>query len=158
LQLPDRGGYRRKTWAILLTLPASLQEQYPYKHQSSNTGREFDRCAITMAFSSSSTTSVMEMEPIRLAPSPKSPGLASSTLPSELTRHHESTSAAAATAPSAPTDDDELPPPSIATSMVQRWNYPRRNVPKVAACFWSFVVMGANDAAYGVSICFFRAS
>ncbi|ETS74335.1 hypothetical protein PFICI_14201 [Pestalotiopsis fici W106-1] len=104
-----------------------------------------------MAFSSSSTTSVIEMEPIRLAPSPKTLGLASSPLPTELMRHHEST-AAAATSATAPTDDDELPPPSIATSMVQRWNYPRRNVPKVAACFWSFVVMGANDAAYGALI------
>jgi len=42
-------------------------------------------------------------------------------------------------------------PPPAAVEMVQRWNHPKSNVPKVGACFWSFVVMGANDAAYGVS-------
>ncbi|KAK8084244.1 hypothetical protein PG997_005515, partial [Apiospora hydei] len=44
------------------------------------------------------------------------------------------------------------PPPSTATEVVQRWNYPKSNVPKIGACFWSFVVMGANDAAYGALI------
>lgn len=38
-----------------------------------------------------------------------------------------------------------------ATEVAQRWNYPPKNVPRIGACFWSFVVMGANDAAYGVS-------
>ncbi|KAH9997379.1 MFS general substrate transporter [Xylariaceae sp. FL0662B] len=51
-----------------------------------------------------------------------------------------------------PTEQDggPLPPPSTATEVVQRWNYPKSNILKVAACFWSFVVMGANDAAYGI--------
>ncbi|KAI0595207.1 MFS general substrate transporter [Biscogniauxia sp. FL1348] len=51
-------------------------------------------------------------------------------------------------------DPDPNPEPessfTAAAEVVQRWNYPRRNVPKVAACFWSFTVMGANDAAYGI--------
>lgn len=47
-------------------------------------------------------------------------------------------------------DGSPLPPPSISAEVVQRWNYPRKNIPRVAACFWTFVVMGANDAAYGV--------
>ncbi|KAI1077269.1 MFS general substrate transporter [Whalleya microplaca] len=46
-------------------------------------------------------------------------------------------------------DTGSLPPPNTAAEVVQRWNYPRSNIPKLAACFWSFVVMGANDAAYG---------
>ena len=33
---------------------------------------------------------------------------------------------------------------------VERWNYPRSNIVKTVATFWAFLVMGANDAAYGV--------
>lgn len=33
----------------------------------------------------------------------------------------------------------------------ERWNFPRTNVRRVGACFYSFIIMGANDAAYGVS-------
>ncbi|KAL3431640.1 major facilitator superfamily domain-containing protein [Aspergillus tetrazonus] len=32
---------------------------------------------------------------------------------------------------------------------VERWNYPRSNIVKTVATFWAFLVMGANDAAYG---------
>ncbi|KAL4918713.1 major facilitator superfamily domain-containing protein [Aspergillus aurantiobrunneus] len=32
---------------------------------------------------------------------------------------------------------------------VERWNYPRSNVVKTLATFWAFLVMGANDSAYG---------
>ncbi|KAE8155042.1 major facilitator superfamily domain-containing protein [Aspergillus avenaceus] len=32
----------------------------------------------------------------------------------------------------------------------ERWNYPKSNVLKTFATFWSFLVMGANDAAYGL--------
>ncbi|KAE8352292.1 major facilitator superfamily domain-containing protein [Aspergillus coremiiformis] len=31
----------------------------------------------------------------------------------------------------------------------ERWNHPRSNMLKTMATFWSFLVMGANDAAYG---------
>lgn len=31
------------------------------------------------------------------------------------------------------------------------WNHPRSNVLKTLATFWSFLIMGASDAAYGVS-------
>lgn len=34
---------------------------------------------------------------------------------------------------------------------VERWNAPRSNVWKTLATFWSFLVMGMNDSAYGVS-------
>ncbi|KAI6084035.1 MFS general substrate transporter [Hypoxylon rubiginosum] len=54
-------------------------------------------------------------------------------------------------------DGSPLPPPSISAEVVQRWNYPRKNIPRVAACFWTFVVMGANDAAYGPLIPYIQA-
>ncbi|KXJ88448.1 major facilitator superfamily domain-containing protein [Microdochium bolleyi] len=42
-----------------------------------------------------------------------------------------------------------LPPPTTAAEPLQKWNSPRSNIPRVGACFFSFVVMGSNDAAYG---------
>ncbi|KAM3444365.1 hypothetical protein NHJ13734_001482 [Beauveria thailandica] len=42
---------------------------------------------------------------------------------------------------------DDAPPGAV--SALQRWNHPRGNVFRIAACFWCFLVMGANDAAYG---------
>ncbi|KAI0120818.1 MFS general substrate transporter [Hypoxylon sp. NC0597] len=54
-------------------------------------------------------------------------------------------------------DRSPLPPPNTAADVVQRWNYPRRNIPRVASCFWSFVVMGSNDAAYGPLIPYIQA-
>ncbi|XWW98991.1 hypothetical protein V2A60_006995 [Cordyceps javanica] len=43
---------------------------------------------------------------------------------------------------------DDAPPGAV--SALQQWNNPRGNVFKLAACFWCFLVMGANDAAYGL--------
>jgi hypothetical protein len=34
----------------------------------------------------------------------------------------------------------------------EKWNRPRSNILKTLATFWSFLVMGANDSAYGVSV------
>lgn len=34
---------------------------------------------------------------------------------------------------------------------LEKWNQPRVNIHRTFATFWSFLVMGANDAAYGVS-------
>jgi len=44
-------------------------------------------------------------------------------------------------------DDD---PPATAVNALERWNYPRHNIARLIATFWSFIVSGANDAAYGV--------
>lgn len=33
----------------------------------------------------------------------------------------------------------------------ERWNNPRSNILRTIATFWAFLVMGANDSAYGVS-------
>lgn len=52
-------------------------------------------------------------------------------------------------------DDDpveNLPSPTTAgPDKHERWNAPRLNMWRSFAAFWSFVVMGSNDAAYGVS-------
>lgn len=37
-------------------------------------------------------------------------------------------------------------------AIVERWNGSKTSVFRVAAIFWSFFIMGANDAAYGVSL------
>lgn len=44
------------------------------------------------------------------------------------------------------------PPPPPPTITAARWNQPRSNIPKVFAAFWTFIVMGCNDAVYGVSL------
>lgn len=47
-----------------------------------------------------------------------------------------------------------LPSPNTARSspQIQRWNYPRVNIFRVLAAFWCFIILGANDAAYGALI------
>lgn len=32
----------------------------------------------------------------------------------------------------------------------ERWNYPRKNIGKSLVAFYGLIIMGANDAAYGV--------
>jgi hypothetical protein len=45
-----------------------------------------------------------------------------------------------------------LPSPTTqGAERLERWNSPRLNLWRSGAAFWSFVVMGSNDAAYGVS-------
>lgn len=41
--------------------------------------------------------------------------------------------------------------PSPATAAAERWNESRTNVFRILASFFCFIVMGANDSAYGVS-------
>ncbi|KAL7621832.1 hypothetical protein AAE478_007332 [Parahypoxylon ruwenzoriense] len=93
----------------------------------------------------SSSTAVVELEPIYMAPLPtkQEPAMevpARRSSPQAISRHAGSV---------LEQDRSPLPPPSTAAEVVQRWNYPRKNISRVAACFWSFVVMGSNDAAYG---------
>ncbi|KAM0350650.1 hypothetical protein ACHAPU_003137 [Fusarium lateritium] len=55
-------------------------------------------------------------------------------------------------------DQDEMPlagdeaAPVTANLAVEKWNEPIGNVLRVAAIFWSLLVSGANDAAYGALI------
>lgn len=49
--------------------------------------------------------------------------------------------------------NESLPSPTTASQeIVERWNYPKMNIARTFAAFWGFVVMGMNDATYGVSI------
>ncbi|KAI1644647.1 MFS general substrate transporter [Daldinia loculata] len=102
----------------------------------------------------SSSTSVLEveLEPVYLStPLPKQDGVdVQARGPSRRTSSNDGD-----TTPRQ--DTSSLPPPSTTTDVVQRWNYPRKNIPRVASCFWSFVVMGANDAAYGPLIPYIQA-
>ncbi|KAF4774571.1 MFS transporter [Colletotrichum scovillei] len=45
-----------------------------------------------------------------------------------------------------------LPAPTTTAEFVQRWNHPRSNLFRVLSCFFSLLVSGANDAAYGALI------
>lgn len=45
---------------------------------------------------------------------------------------------------------DESPPPTNARHEVERWNWPRGNVPRLGFAFLSFIIAGMNDAAIGV--------
>lgn len=49
---------------------------------------------------------------------------------------------------------DDASPPSNPAPVVESWKHPRSNLFRIGAAFWSFVVSGANDAAYGVSFLF----
>ncbi|KAJ9653682.1 hypothetical protein H2198_007139 [Neophaeococcomyces mojaviensis] len=53
-----------------------------------------------------------------------------------------------------PQDDATLPSPTTArtTPHLQRWNHPRSNIARVLGTFWCFIILGANDAAYGALI------
>lgn len=45
-----------------------------------------------------------------------------------------------------------LPAPTTVSQPLERWNHPRSNTPRVFAAFWSLLVLGMNDAAYGAII------
>lgn len=48
--------------------------------------------------------------------------------------------------------DTESPGPErVVAHAREKWNEPSVNALRTFATFWSFVIMGANDAAYGVS-------
>lgn len=51
-------------------------------------------------------------------------------------------------------EDAILPSPTTANTIpqLQRWNHPRVNVFRVLSTFWCFIILGANDAAYGALI------
>ena len=49
--------------------------------------------------------------------------------------------------------NETLPSPTTAPQeQLEQWNHPRINVYRVSATFWSFLIMGANDATYGAII------
>lgn len=42
-------------------------------------------------------------------------------------------------------------PPTVVALALEKWNDPTENISRLFSTYWSFVIMGANDAAYGVS-------
>lgn len=52
---------------------------------------------------------------------------------------------------------ETLPSPTTqAPEKQERWNQSRTNIYRTFAAFWSFIVMGSNDAAYGALIPYVR--
>lgn len=45
-----------------------------------------------------------------------------------------------------------LPSPTTSTPQLTKWNSPRINIWRCFATFYSFIILGANDAAYGALI------
>ncbi|KAL0264861.1 hypothetical protein SLS55_000814 [Diplodia seriata] len=52
----------------------------------------------------------------------------------------------------ASTSQDSASPPDTAVPAVEKWNSNPTNTYRLLATFWSFMVMGGNDAAYGAII------
>jgi fucose permease len=77
-------------------------------------------------FSGGSQTAVMEMEP--------------------------ATSGSEANRPEVEEAIGTLPTPTVAVPVLQKWNNPRINMFRVFATFYSFVILGLNDGAYGALI------
>lgn len=100
------------------------------------------------------------MEPVELQPvltkqdvpslsSKRTPSIAGRSLGSETPRSRRSNE----------NEDrnETLPSPTTATERLESWNRPRMNIYRVLATFWSFVVMGMNDASYGAIIPYLEA-
>jgi hypothetical protein len=47
-------------------------------------------------------------------------------------------------------DENQTPTNAVAFEQLEKWNYPRRNVVRMIASCWGFIIMGMNDAAVGV--------
>ena len=45
---------------------------------------------------------------------------------------------------------EDLQSPASPAERQERWNYPRINIARMFVAFYGFVIMGLNDAAYGV--------
>ena len=88
----------------------------------------------------------MQMQPL---PTPYAP-----CKPPSLRGHHLSPPQSSLP-PSLREDCDlpgSLPSPNTTSPVLQRWNYPKINAFRVCACFYSFLILGANDGAYGALI------
>lgn len=97
-------------------------------------------------------SSTIVLDPVELQPiknKQAAPSVSSKRAPSISGR-----SLASQTSQSARSTEDvdpstTLPAPTTATDFVETWNHPKINMYRVFATFWSFVVMGLNDASYG---------
>lgn len=93
----------------------------------------------------------IELQPVRLKENV--PSISTKRAPSITGRSLGSTTPASHTSENEADRNETLPSPTTApTEVLQAWNRPRVNVYRVCATFWSFVVMGLNDATYGAII------
>ncbi|KAK5132423.1 hypothetical protein LTR08_009106 [Meristemomyces frigidus] len=97
----------------------------------------------------SSTTTI---EPIELQPAglkQDAPSSTSKRAPSIQARSTISFNSISASDVDRP---ETLPSPTTASEQLETWRTPRINIYRLLAAFWSFIVMGANDATYGAII------
>lgn len=96
----------------------------------------------------SCATTTIELEPIELQSRPPPVKLNSQVQHDQL-GDAERRSQGSRLAEAGGVEPDETPH----VSAVEKWNEPKINKFRVGAAFWSLLLMGANDAAYGVSTC-----
>ncbi|KAI5363023.1 Putative major facilitator superfamily, MFS transporter superfamily [Septoria linicola] len=93
--------------------------------------------------SSTMTLEPVELQPVQIHDNPSSrklPSLSGRSLKSASHTYDEDR-------------NETLPSPTTATAeQAERWNSSPRTIYKVSATFWSFVIMGMNDATYGAII------
>jgi hypothetical protein len=90
-----------------------------------------------------STASIIEMPSYKQQDPSKVVGSMDPIVRTVSNRSHENGRTLHETAGELPT---VLPP----TEVIPEWNHPRINMYRTGAAFWSFIVLGMNDAAYGV--------
>lgn len=112
--------------------------------------------------SGGSATHVLELQPVHHTPHQHDVHLPRdsssqgtkplSSILSRIPRKVKSKGRSRVVAPETRTEDinEILPSPSVAVEELPRWNSPKINAYRTIATFWSFIIMGANDAAYGV--------
>ncbi|KAJ3480678.1 hypothetical protein NLG97_g8013 [Lecanicillium saksenae] len=88
------------------------------------------------------STCLVELQPLQVPAPTKQAGPA----PENVTRSELFSGDGQRLVDECATPDDA---PSRAVPALQQWNNPRGNIFRLSACFWCFLVMGANDAAYG---------
>ncbi|TKA82369.1 hypothetical protein B0A55_01412 [Friedmanniomyces simplex] len=96
----------------------------------------------------------IELDPVR--PQQEALGVPSKHPPS-LTGHSlasfRSHPSATSDSPNAADRNETLPSPTTASAEpIELWNKPAINIYRISATFWSFLIMGANDATYGAII------
>lgn len=100
--------------------------------------------------SSTATMPPLELEMNHIEPN--TPSNASKRAPSVGGRSLGSNKASSNKSEADADRNETLPSPTTATEFVEKWNSPRINLYRLPATFWSFVVMGMNDATYGAII------
>lgn len=97
---------------------------------------------------SGSSTAVIELEPVHLVHHGVSEPAKQSSSPVARSLRRNDTD----DSQDANDRNESLPSPTTASQeIVERWNYSKMNIARTFAAFWGFVVMGMNDATYGVS-------